>query len=288
MVLLTMTPSIVDGLQAARVSEKPHRQQLQTPQNSDGDPSLDCARIGNPISHHQIVHLLTRLKSEGRAEFSLEKLLKGSKVYVPPPPPKTEPSSEYKALMARLRRQEEQRAYERMTNPTQPMETFSQLFPGCANMAHSFAAANRPDRDEDVGGDDVTNDDVHRQLMLIFNIMVSIIGVAVTLWVLARWWSTPARLFLTMGGSLLVGVAEVALYSGYVWHLGEAKKKDKSFREVKEVVNTWVVGAGANDGSWSRDELVAVDGDRQTSAEKIHLRRRHKEAPHALNQGSNS
>lgn len=40
-----------------------------------------------------------------------------------------------------------------------------------------------------------------------------------------------------------MGVAEVALYSGYVWHLGQAKKKDKAFKEVKSVMKTWVVGA---------------------------------------------
>ena len=109
-------------------------------------------------------------------------------------------------------------------------------------MAYSFAEANRPSRPEDLGDDDVTYDEVHRQVMLILNFVVSILGVAATLWIVARWWSTPARLFLTMGGSILVGIAEVAVYSGYIWHLGEAKKKEKTFKEVKEVVQTWVVG----------------------------------------------
>lgn len=174
--------------------------------------------------------------------------------------------------MAKLRRDEEERAYERMINPVQPMETFSQMFPSSAGMARQFAEANRPTRKEDVGDDDVTYDEVHRQLMLIFNFMVTILGVAATLWILARWWSTPARIFLTMGGSIIAGIAEVALYSGYVWHLGEAKKKDKKFKEVKEVVQTWVVGPEEKEGA---DKAIAIES-KESAAEDTNLRRRKK------------
>jgi hypothetical protein len=170
--------------------------------------------------------------------------------------------------MARLRKEEEQRAYERMSNPPPPMETFSQRFPNSStNMAAAFAAVNRPSREADIGDDDVTYNDIHRQLMLILNFLVSILGVAASLWILARWWSTPARLFLTMGGSILVGIAEVAVYSGYVWHLGEAKKKDKAFKEVKEVVQTWTVGLDI-DPVRIRDEKAFGD---------VNLRRRKRE-----------
>jgi hypothetical protein len=157
-------------------------------------------------------------------------------------------SDEYKALMERLRREQEQREYERMKNPLPPMETFSQRFPNSTSLAHSFASVNKPSQAADMGDDDITYSDVHRQLMLIFNFVASILGVAATLWILARWWSTPARLFLTLGGSVLVGVAEVAVYSGYIWHLGQAKKQEGKLKEVKEVVETWTVGIkGAED-----------------------------------------
>jgi hypothetical protein len=55
-----------------------------------------------------------------------------------------------------------------------------------------------------------------------------------------------------MGGSALVGIAEVAVYSGYVWHLGQAKKKDKTLKEVKQIVQSWAVSA--------EDEAVAIGG----------------------------
>ncbi|KAK0625210.1 endoplasmic reticulum-based factor for assembly of V-ATPase-domain-containing protein [Bombardia bombarda] len=274
MVLLTMTPSVVEGF--AKLEELRGTANAEPEsQPQEGESSLDGAAVGNPISHGQVVALWTKLASHDCREYSLEKLLKGSRVYVPPPPPKPEPSDEYRALMARLRRGEEQRAYERMMNPGPPMETFSQRYPSGAAMAHAFAEANRPSREEDLGDDDVTYNDVHRQLTLILNIVVSILGVAATLWILARWWSTPARLFLTMGGSLLVGIAEVVVYSGYIWHLGEAKKKDKTFKEVKEVLQTWVVGTEDNAGA---QEPVAVDG--KVPADDENLRRRKKVLEH--------
>ena len=173
--------------------------------------------------------------------------------------------------MERLRREEEQRAYERMTNPLSPLETFAQRFPGQAKLAQTFAEANRPSQKADLGDDDVTFDDAHRQLMLIFNFLVTIFGVAGTLWVLARWWDTPSRLFLTMGGSALVGIAEVALYSGYIWHLGDEKRKDKKFKEVKHVVQTWVVGSDG-DGGDGETKLIVMESE--TLADGGNLRRR--------------
>ncbi|KAK3305855.1 endoplasmic reticulum-based factor for assembly of V-ATPase-domain-containing protein [Chaetomium strumarium] len=266
MVLLTVTPAIVEGLQTLKgaVPLETWRQRLQSQQD---EPLLDGVTVGSPVSHSQVVDLWRALQDASHGEYTLEKLLKGSKTYVPPPTPKREPSAEYKALMARLRRDQEQLEYERMANPLPPMETFSQRFPNSASMAQAFAAVNRPTREEDIGDDDITFTDVHRQLMLILNFLASILGVAATLWILARWWSTPARLFLTMGGSILVGIAEVAVYSGYVWHLGQAKKQDKTLREVKEIMQTWTVGA--------LDSKSPVD--KMPRAEDEGLRRRHKE-----------
>ncbi|UNI17573.1 hypothetical protein JDV02_003905 [Purpureocillium takamizusanense] len=240
MVLLTMTPSIVDGLHKLEAGAEHHPAE---PADA-GEPSLANPAVGKPISHGQIVDLWRR-----RPSSSLEQLLLGARVYVPPPPPKPEPSDEYKALMARLRRDEAARAYERMVNPPPRHETFDQRFPHAAS---SFAEANRVARAADLGDDDVTYSEVHRQVMLIVNFLASILGVAATLWVTARWWSLPARIFLTLGGSIVVAVAEVGVYQGYVWRMGQAKTRQKAVREVKEVVQTWVV---AKD-----EEPLRIDG----------------------------
>lgn len=146
--------------------------------------------------------------------------------------------------MARLRREEDARAYERMINPPPPLETFQHRFP---NAAQAFAEANRPSSSEDLGDDEVTYNEIHRQVMLIINFLVSIAGVAVTLWIAGRWWSLSSRIFLSLGGSILVAIAEVAVYSSYVWRMGEAKSKQGAVKEIKEVVQTWIVGQGEGD-----------------------------------------
>jgi TMEM199 family protein len=89
MVLLTMTPSIVEGLkqlpQALDTNSADTEVQSQSPLN---EPAT-----GKPISHGQVIELWKALKLSEAASFriSLEELLRGSQVYVPPPPPKPEP-----------------------------------------------------------------------------------------------------------------------------------------------------------------------------------------------------
>ena len=167
--------------------------------------------------------------------------------------------------MARLRREEEARAYERMINPPLPMESFSSRFP------NAFAAVNAPISAADLGDDDVTYDEVHRQVTLIINFMVSIAGVAGTLWVVSRWWSVTARLFLVLGGSILVAVAEVAVYSAYMWRMGEGKRKEGQVKEVKEVMQTWVVGENGEHKDGEEDDMVLLkskDKDKDSALRK--------------------
>ncbi|VUC24421.1 unnamed protein product [Clonostachys rosea] len=242
MVLLTMTPSIVEGLKRAHANDTNDTSQLA----DDTEPALTEPEFGKPIAHRQIIQLSRSLRQlEDSSDFTLEKLLRGSEVYTPPPPPKTEPTPEFKALMARLRHEEEERTYQRMVNASESRESFYDRFPHSSRQA--FASVNQPTSKDDLGDDDVTYEEVHRQVMLIINFVVSILGVAGTLWVVARWWSTTARLLLTMSGSIVVAIAEVAVYLIYVMKMGDAKKKQGAIKEVKEVVETWVVGKDGQD-----------------------------------------
>ncbi|KAF5546669.1 vacuolar er assembly vma12 [Fusarium mexicanum] len=255
MVLLTMTSSILEALSIVEATETPQiedhdeteEQESQQPtQEPTQEPTLDDPKLGNPISHGQIVDLWKQLKAQGNSNFTLEQLLRGASVYIPPPPPKPEPSPEYKALMARLRREEEARSYERMINPPPQHETFKDHFP---SSAASFAAANRPTSASDLGDDDMAMEEVHKQVTLIINFLVSIAGVAGTLWVTARWWSLPARMFLTMGGSILVAIAEVVVYNAYIWKMDQGRKKHGKVKEVREVVESWVLGKDEDEKS---------------------------------------
>lgn len=139
--------------------------------------------------------------------------------------------------MARLRREEEARQYDRMINPPPPAETFSQRFPG-ATSASLFST-----KAEDLGDDDeIAFADVNRQMTLIANILVSVIACSVAIWIVAKHWSTPSRLGLSMGGSGLVGVAEAVVYLGYLRRVKEAREKGRKEVEIKEIVKTWVIG----------------------------------------------
>lgn len=88
MVLLTVTTSIAEGLGVWKELAKSDQRKLQ---RCESDPVLDYATVGDPISHGQIIDLWTELRNAELKQYTLERLLKGSRVYVPPPPPKPEP-----------------------------------------------------------------------------------------------------------------------------------------------------------------------------------------------------
>lgn len=58
------------------------------------EPVLDNPKIGNPISHGQVVDLSKQMKEQQMEPCRLEVLLKGSRIYIPPPPTKPEPVSQ--------------------------------------------------------------------------------------------------------------------------------------------------------------------------------------------------
>ncbi|KAL5354252.1 hypothetical protein ACLOAV_000340 [Pseudogymnoascus australis] len=293
MVLLTMTPIIVEGLRNAEtppmttgavVSEGIHENaalgpgyndpgaieneiqdskkgediqtthipgpEITTQQNSSSEPSLQDPKPGNPISHHQIVALSRQLKSINATPCHLDALLRGSHVYIPPPPPKPTQTPEYKTLMARLRRDAEEREYVRLTKPAPASETYSRNLPATSP---AFAFASTEAYIEASPDDEITYDDVNRQLTLILNVLISIIACSAALWMVSKWWSTPARLALSFAGSLIVAVAEVGVYFGYIRKVKESVMEEKAVKEVRELVDTWV--ANPSDNSRSQAEV---------------------------------
>ncbi|KAL1899275.1 hypothetical protein Cpir12675_001559 [Ceratocystis pirilliformis] len=282
MVLLTITPTIVEALEKLPLKEQKEVQTNNTTQSVvlPPQPDITCPTEGQPIAHQQVLKLWEEIPGHGITGFSLEKLLQGSRVYIPPPPPKPEQSPEFKALMERLRQEEEERKYQRMTNPSK-IAAFSNQSPN----AVAFAEVNRP-RNEDIGNDeDATYEEVQRQLMLIVNFLISIVGVAATLWIVARWWSTPARLALSMGGAIVVAITEVAVYAAFVWRVDKSeqksKKSDQRKKEVRSITQTWTIGQkGVENGDSYDKQAIAgqtvsgqtADVDQQTA--EFSLRRR--------------
>ncbi|KAI1631896.1 endoplasmic reticulum-based factor for assembly of V-ATPase-domain-containing protein [Biscogniauxia mediterranea] len=274
MVLLTMTPSIVEAL---RILPEPDnipevsQDDGQLDDTKNKEPSLKDPAVGNPISHAQVIDIWKQLNTQDRHDIRLEGLLRGAAIYVPPPPPKPEPTDEYKQLMARLRREEEERSYERMLKKAPLRESFAEKFPH-APMAHSFAEVNKPSKAADLGTDDIEYGDVQKQVTLIMNFLVSIIGCGAALWMAAQWWSTSARLFLSLGGSIVVAIAEVAVYSAYNWRMTEGERKEKEKIEVKQIVQSWVVGE-EKDEKHIEEPLSAIQ-QREVPEEETTLRRR--------------
>jgi hypothetical protein len=142
-------------------------------------------------------------------------------------------------LMQRLRQEEEKRQYERMINPAPAIETFSPRYPGSAGTSFN-PAISHGQSGADLE-DDVTYQDVNRQMILIINVLVSIICCSVFIWIAARRWSVPQRLGLSMSGSGIVAFAEVAIYLGYIKRVQDAKVKEKKVPERKEILETWVI-----------------------------------------------
>ena len=63
----------------------------RTKGNTISEPTLSNPRIGSPISHGQVVDLSQAMKAQMLRPCRLEDLLKGARLYIPPPPPKPEP-----------------------------------------------------------------------------------------------------------------------------------------------------------------------------------------------------
>ena len=147
------------------------------------------------------------------------------------------------------------------------METFAQRFP-MSSAAHAFPSYQEPESE-----DEVTYADINRQMAVIANVLLSIVACAGAIWIAARWWSTPARLALSMSGSLLVGVAEVVVYGGYIKRVSEAKGKEKGVQEIREVVRTWVIGGEKeDDGKQSvLDETKKDPDDVKARRRKINI-----------------
>ncbi|MCJ1250055.1 hypothetical protein MMC30_007281 [Trapelia coarctata] len=240
----------------------------------DGCPSLEAPAVGRPVAHVQVVAISKCLKqhpgdsatqgleaSRPASLCHLDTLLRGSRVWVEPPKPKPEPTSEYKALMARLRREEEARAYERMINPPLKAESFSKRFPSSAQ-PRIFPNDYQPENTED---EEITYADVNRQMALIINILVSIVTCSVAIWMASSHWTTPKRLGLSMGGSGMIGVAEVVVYTGYLRRLKEAKERGKKAVEIKEIIKTWVIGSNESTAEGKPVEPV-VTQKKHTSA----------------------
>lgn len=213
MVHLSVTPRIRDALAAlAELDDEAH-------------PSIRTLYDGAAIDHQDLYQLSQLLSSSPSSagvttsddhRYTFTTLVRGTEIYHPPPPPPPAKTPEYIALMVRLRREAEEREY------------------------HALTASS----DEE----EMTWAEVKSQVTTIFNVLLSTAATAGAVWKVAEGWRAPERLALAMITAIVVCVAEVVLFWGFVRRVDEGtvgkkvkKAKQRNEKET-EIVESWEIG----------------------------------------------
>ncbi|CAK39505.1 hypothetical protein CBS115989_10374 [Aspergillus niger] len=278
MVLLTTTPPILAAIEAL-------------PPTSRHDFSLpDTLNLEDPISHDQLIRIARYFRQTDTSNSTssieetktLNSLLRGTKVYIPPPPKKPEPSPEYLALKARLLAAAETDAYNRMTSsstfsssaffppssrtpaPTKP-SIFTSSTP-TVEALHNKSSNNNEETDPLTPG-------------LVLNIFLSVLITGFSVyWALrsfrspemlvstvARIWrgtgtgqgvSESVKVLVSLGAAVVVGVAEVMIYAIYLRKVEVAKGRERRVKERKVVVESERVGGKVKQGDEDGVERV--------------------------------
>jgi TMEM199 family protein len=231
MVLLTTTPYIHTTLSALPNSILSSLPSIATP-----------PQVGSPIDHHTLIALTHLLKTPSAPpalrRCTLSTLLRGTSVDTPPPPPPPQPTPEYLALKQRLLEQQEQREYAALINKSSTMLTDAE------NEAENAR-------------DDVTPS-------LVFNILLSVLLCAGATFYITRFWSNDGiRVLVSLLVGIVVGVAEVTVYAGYLRKVERSRRLENKKREVKVMLGEYT---GENEVSIERVDLT-VGGKRD--AEEI-------------------
>ena len=229
MVLLQATPRIIADISKLSSSD---RSSLV-----DSDTSLPT-KCDQPIEHKTLIALSRLLpRIQGQTSTTLNTLLRGTQVYIPPPLPKPQPSPGYLALMERLRREQEQREY--------------------ATLVSKREGTDLAPEDE--------ADDISPSLVL--NILLSIVLCAVAVCQLTKWWSNDGvRVLLSLATGIVVGIAEVGVYMAYLRKVDASKLKEKSKREKKIVIGEY---KGEQELTDAQGRLVSVDAATRMEKEEI-------------------
>ncbi|KAI5851893.1 endoplasmic reticulum-based factor for assembly of V-ATPase-domain-containing protein [Tricharina praecox] len=181
------------------------------------------------LSHEQIRAVSRALahhpadSDSGDGDYTFSTLLRGSGIFHAPPAPAPAKTPEYIALMARLRRDEEEREYTALLAAPQHAASTSIL-----------------SEDEDWKL-------VKSQISMIFNVLLSVLATAAAVWKVAGAWDVAARLGVAFLAAIVVAVAEVVLLWGYLGRVEEAgeKERQRGKGEVKGATGvSWIVGLG--------------------------------------------
>lgn len=93
--------------------------------------------------------------------------------------------------------------------------------------------------------DEYTYEDLKRHMSIIANILLSTVATSAAVWMVASSWDVAERLALAFTCSLVVCVAEVVIFGGYLRRIDDSKQQEKKRAEKEEklVINTWELGS---------------------------------------------
>lgn len=173
------------------------------------------------ITHTQLVKIFEKY----HPTKTLLALIKLSKLDIPnknitAPKPKTK---EYTKLMERLRLEAKEEEYKQLT---QPKPDFPLLYEDKSGEFETPAQMNK---------------EAKNHITTIFNILLSVASVSYAIW----YWTdtswkleTSYRVLLSLFFGLLVLVAEVVVYLGYLNKIEQARETERRKKEIKKVVKT--------------------------------------------------
>ncbi|KAI5805871.1 endoplasmic reticulum-based factor for assembly of V-ATPase-domain-containing protein [Geopyxis carbonaria] len=183
--------------------------------------SIESSETLAYINHQTLHTVYTELSATFPNEYtSFFSLLQGTDVYTPPPPPAPKKTPEYEALMKRLRGEAEEREYRKLAMPVEETPTAET--------------------------EEMSWNEVKSQITVIFNVLLSTFATAAAVWKVASGLDVPERLATAFVSALVVLIAEVVLFMGYIRRLDGAKKVNGTEKNVDggkaEVLRTWQVG----------------------------------------------
>lgn len=174
------------------------------------------------ISHTQLIQIFQTYKPTD----SLISLVKLCQLDIPnkniiDKKPKTK---EYTELMDRLRREAKEKEFKELT---QPKPDYQQLYEENSSEFNMTPAQ--------------MNKEVKNHITTIFNILLSVASVSYAIW----YWTDTSwkldvsyRVLLSLFFGMLVLVAEVVVYLGYLNKIEEARVAERRKKEIKKVVKT--------------------------------------------------
>lgn len=113
--------------------------------------------------------------------------------------------------------------------------------------------------------------DMHRQLTLVINILVSVVACGAAVWLVAggAGWEAGSRVMAGLGAAVVVAVAEVGVYGGFLARITEAGKKEERVKKKEDYMKSRI-----RNGDHKIDVLPDGGGKSTAGEESDSVRRR--------------